>query len=181
MNRYTRLSLAEREEICREMAAGSRLRASARQLGRAPSTVRRELRRAERTRSTYRAMRGQHVARRSAQRPRKLLTPPHLQAYVPTPLTPRGSPEQIVRRLKAEYPANPTMRVSPETIDTDLYTLPRGALKRELLRALRHRLKHRPCGGAVRNDAAPSPRCCASRSVPRGGRIGRCPATGRGI
>jgi transposase, IS30 family len=143
MKRYTRLSLVEREEISRELAAGSRLRGIARQLGRAPSTVGRELRRAERTRSTYRATRGQHVARRSAQRPRKLLTHPHLQAYVHAQLTQRWSPEQIARRLKAEYPDDPTMRVSHETIYTYLYVLPRGALKRELLRALRHRRKHR--------------------------------------
>jgi IS30 family transposase len=82
MTRYTRLSLAEREEISRELAAGSRLRAIARQLGRAPSTIGRELQRTERTRSTYRATRGEHVARRSAQRPRKLVTHPRLQAYV---------------------------------------------------------------------------------------------------
>ena len=55
MTSYTRLTLAEREEISRQLAVGSSLRAIARQLGRAPSTVGRELRRAERTRSTYRA------------------------------------------------------------------------------------------------------------------------------
>jgi len=143
MTQYTRLSLAEREEISRELAAGSRLRAIARQLGRAPSTIGRELRRAERTRSTYRATRGQHVARRSAQRPRKLVTHPLLQAYVHAQLTQRWSPEQIARRLKAEYPDDPTMRVSHETIYTYLYVLPRGELKRTLLRALRHRRTHR--------------------------------------
>ena len=143
MTQYTRLSLAEREEISRELAAGSRLRAIARQLGRAPSTIGRELRRAERTRSTYRATRGQPVARRSAQRPRKLVTHPLLQAYVHAQLTQRWSPEQIARRLKAEYPDDPTMRVSHETIYTYLYVLPRGELKRTLLRALRHRRTHR--------------------------------------
>lgn len=75
MKPYPRLSLAEREEISRELAAGSRLRVMARQLQRTPGTVGRKLRRAERTRSTYRATRGQHVARRLAQRPRTLLTP----------------------------------------------------------------------------------------------------------
>ena len=79
MKPYTRVRLAEREEISCELAAGSRLRVMDRQLGRAPSTIGRELRRAERTRSTYRATRGQHVARRSAQRPRKLLTYPNLR------------------------------------------------------------------------------------------------------
>src|SRR3989338_5017574 len=130
MRWYTRLSLAEREEISRELAAGSRLRAIARRLGRAPSTIGRELHRAERTRSTYRATRGQHVARRLAQRPRKLVTHTRLQAYVHAQLTQRWSPEQIATRLQAEYPNDPTMRVSHETIYTYLYVLPRGELKR---------------------------------------------------
>lgn len=143
MSSYTRLTLVEREEISRELAAGSRLRAIARQLGRAPSTIGRELRRAERTQSTYRAMRGQHVARGHAQRPRKLLTHPSLQAYVHAQLRQRWSPEQIATRLKAAYPDDPTMRASHETIYAYLYVLPRGALKRELLRALRHRRTHR--------------------------------------
>jgi len=143
MNSDTRLTLVEREEISRALAAGSRLRAMARQLGRAPSTIGREWRRAERTRSPYRATRGQHVARRAAQRPRKLVTHPPLQAYVHTGLAQRWSPEQMATRLKAAYPDDPTMRVSHETIDPSLYGLPRGALKRERLRALRHRRRHR--------------------------------------
>src|SRR2546428_10767286 len=171
MKQYIRLSLAEREEISRELAAGGRLRVIARQLGRAPSTVGREWRRAERTRSTYRATRGQHVARRSAQRPRKLLTHPHLQAYAHAQLTQRWSPEQIARRLKAEYPDDPTMRVSHETIYTYLYVLPRGALKRELLRALRHRRKHRRGRrGGARGPRAPPPPLAPPRRPPRRGR-----------
>ena len=140
---YTRLSGSEREEISRQLAVGNRLRAIARQLGRAPSTIGREVRRAERTRSTYRATRGQHVARRHAQRGRTLLTNPRLQAYGHTPLAQRWSPEQMATRLKAASPDEATMRVSHETLDTYLYVLPRMALKRELLRALRHRRTHR--------------------------------------
>ena len=143
MRSYTRLTFAEREEISRQLAAGSRLRMIARQLGRAPSTIGRELHRAERTRSTYRATRGQCVAQRHAQRPRKLVTNPRLQAYVHAQLAQRWSPEQIATRLAAAYPGDATMRVSHETIYTYLYVLPRGALKRELLRCLRHRRKHR--------------------------------------
>ena len=93
MSSYTRLTLAEREESSRQLVVGSRLRAIARQLERAPSTIGREWRRAERTRSTDRATRGQHVARRHAPRARKLLTHPRLQAYVPTQLAQRWSPE----------------------------------------------------------------------------------------
>jgi IS30 family transposase len=76
-------------------------------------------------------------------RPRKLVVNRRLQAYVQAQLAQRGSPEQIAKRLASEYPEDPTMRVSHETIYTYLYVLPRGALKRELLRALRHRRKHR--------------------------------------
>ncbi len=139
MRSYTRLTLDEREEISRQLAAGSRLRAMARQLGRAPSTIGRELRRAERTRSTYRATRGQHVARRHAQRPRQLVTHPRLQAAVHAQVTERWSPEPRATRLRTAYPDDATMRISHETIDPSLYGLPRGALKRERLRALRHR------------------------------------------
>ena len=143
MPSYTRLTLAEREEISRQLVVGSRLRAIARQLGRAPSTIGRELRRAERTRSTYRATRGQHVAKRHAQRLRKLVTNSYLQAYVHAQLAQRWSPEQIAKRLVSAYPEDATMRASHETIYTYLYVLPRGALKRELLRALRHRRRRR--------------------------------------
>ena len=146
MVHYTRLTLAEREEISRQLAAGSRLRAIARQLGRAPSTIGRELRRAERTRSTYRATRGQHVARQRAQqprRPRKLLVNRPLRAYVHAQLAQRWSPEQIAKRVVAAYPGDTTMRVSHETIYAYLYVLPRGELKRTLLRCLRQRHTHR--------------------------------------
>ncbi len=101
MPSYTRLTLAEREEISRELAAGSRLRAIARQLGRAPSTIGRELRRAERTRSTYRATRGQHVARRAAQR-RPPTAPPIEPAPKPSvkpPPEPLVGDPQIVEEL----------------------------------------------------------------------------------
>ena len=146
MVHYTRLTLAEREEISRQLAARAPLRAIARQLGRAPSTITRELCRAERTRSTYRATRGQHMARQRAQQPRrlrKLVTNRPLRAAVQAKLVRRWSPEQIAKWIAVEYPDDATMRISHETIYTYLYVLPRGALKRELLAALRHRRKHR--------------------------------------
>jgi len=76
-------------------------------------------------------------------RPRKLIRNGRLRAYVQTQLAQRWSPEQIAKRLIEAYPDDPTMRVSHETIYTYLYVLPRGELKRELLRALRRRRKHR--------------------------------------
>lgn len=148
---YTRLPCAEREEISRLVAAGASLRAIARQLTRAPSTISRELhrtgkRRLRTRRRRYRAMTAQVVAGRLAQyrrRPRKLASHPGLRGAVYTRLAQRWSPEQIAKWLATEYPDDATMRVSHETIYTYLYVLPRGALKQELLRSLRHRRKHR--------------------------------------
>jgi len=68
---------------------------------------------------------------------------PRLRAYVYAGLAQRWSPEQIATRVEAAYPDDATMRVSHETIYTYLYVLPRGALRRELLQALRQRHKRR--------------------------------------
>jgi len=146
MPSYTRLTLAEREEISRAIAAGRSERAIARDLNRAPSTIAREVRRIERTPERYRAMtahREAAIARQTSRRARKLVRNERLRTYVHEHLVSRWSPEQIATRLKSEYPDDPTMRVSHETIYTYLYVLPRGALKRELLQALRHRREHR--------------------------------------
>ncbi len=146
MKRYTRLSLAEREEISRHVAAGQPLRAIARQLGRAPSTISRARRRAGTTRTTYRAA--------SAQQPRrwrKLAVHARLRGDVHGTLALRWSLEQMAKRVVAEYPGDAVMRVSHETIDASLYVRPRGALKRELLRALRHRRTQRKPRGAAQD------------------------------
>jgi len=146
METYTRLTLAEREEISRQLAAGQPLRAIARQLGRAPSTITRELRRVDKTPTTYRAAAAHREAAAAACQPRrrwKLGANPRLNAYVHARLALRWSPEQIARRLLMDYPDDTTMRASHETIYTYLYVLPRGELKRELLRCLRHRRRHR--------------------------------------
>ena len=146
MTRYTRLTLAEREEISRQVAVGCRPSEIARQLGRAPSTITRELRRAQAAPMTYRAAAAQAEAAAAAQqarRARKLVEQAPLRVYVHAKLALRWSPEQIATRLKAEYPDDATMRVSHETIYAYLYVLPRGELKRELLRFLRQRHKHR--------------------------------------
>lgn len=158
MRCYTRLTFAEREEISRALAAGASGRALARQLGRSPSTIARELRRTGKRRlrtrrRRYRAGPAQcGAAQAGAIRRwgrRKLLTHARLQAAVHARLAQRWSPEQIAQWLVTEYPADATMRISHETIYTYLYVLPRGALKRELLRCLRHRRKHRQSRRAV--------------------------------
>jgi len=151
MSSYTRLTCVEREEISRLVAVGASGRAIARQLGRAPSTISRELRRTGKRwlwarRRRYRAVIAQRLAQRCRRHghPRpKLLTHRRLRRDVHGGLAQRWSPEQIATRVRATYPDDATMRISHETIYTYLYVLPRGALKQELLRALRHRRKHR--------------------------------------
>lgn len=142
MRGYQHLMLTEREELSRLLARGASLRASAKLLGRAPSSLSRELGRNGTLPATYRAVAAQRRATRLAQQPRrvrKLVASPRLRQMVLALLAQRWSPEQIARGLVQRYPTDTTMRVSPETLYTYLYVLPRGQLKRELVRALRRR------------------------------------------
>lgn len=148
MATYTRLTMLEREEISRQLAAGRTLRAIGRSLDRAPSTLSRELTRNRSTPRSYRATSAQARAAeraRTPRRPRRLATDPRLRAYVFARLHQCWSPEQIARRLRHEYPQVATMRISHETIYTYLYVLPRGALRKELIACLRQpRPQRRP-------------------------------------
>jgi IS30 family transposase len=132
------LSMAEREEISRGVAAGEPCRQIAARLGRAPSTVSRELAR-NGGRHHYRAQAADAVAFRRAQRPKpaKLLVEPRLRAVVEAKLALRWSPQQIAGWLPLAYPQDPVMRVSHETIYLSLFVQSRGALRRELQRCLR--------------------------------------------
>jgi IS30 family transposase len=132
------LTAVEREEISRGVAAGDSCRAIARRLGRAPSTVSRELAR-NGGRSRYRAQRADLAADRRAARPKpcKLVLTPRLRAVVEAKLAMRWSPEQIAGWLPLAYPNDPTMRISHETIYLSLYVRRRGALAGELRRCLR--------------------------------------------
>ncbi len=146
MSRYRRLSLREREELSRMLAAGSSLQATGQALGRAPSTLSRELARHHASPATYRAVPAQQRAQRWAHRPRKrrkLAVQPRLRRAVFTLLAQRWSPEQIARALPQRYPTEPTMRISHEAIYTYLSVLPRGTLKRELVRCMRQRHRFR--------------------------------------
>ena len=133
------LSVAEREEIALGRAAGKGVRQIARELGRAPSTVRRELARNSSGAGSYRAMAAQFRAEQRARRPKaaKLAGDGELRGYVQGKLRERWSPEQVSRRLAAEFPDRPEMRVSHETIYQSLYVQARGALRRELTASLR--------------------------------------------
>lgn len=132
------LSLAEREEISRGIAAAVSTRAIARTLGRAPSTISREIRR-HGGRSEYRASGADARAWQLANRPKRcrLATHRRLRLAVATKLRADWSPEQIAHWLVLTYPDDPTMRVSHETIYRTLYVQARGALKKELTAHLR--------------------------------------------
>ena len=143
-----RLSLAEREEISRGLAAGYSVRAIAVSLGRSPSTVSREVN-ANGGRRRYRAARADLAAWSRATRPKpcKLAGNPVLRAIVEEKLARRWSPQQIDGWLKVTFPKRPEMQVSHESIYRTLYVQSRGALRKELTRYLRTgRVIRRPKG-----------------------------------
>jgi transposase, IS30 family len=137
------LSFAEREEIALDRAAGLGIREIARRLGRSPSTISREIARgclSRRPRGRYRASVAQARADARARRPKpaKLTVHPRLRDWVADKLERlQWSPEQIARRLRAEFPDDESMRISPEAIYQSLYVQGRGALRRELTVCLR--------------------------------------------
>jgi len=137
-----RLSLAEREEILRGVAAGDSCRRIARRLHRAPSTVSRELAR-NGGRAHYRAHQAEAAARRRARRPKvpKLARHCRLRRLVAAKLERRWSPQQIARWLPGAFPHEPEWRVSHETIYLSLFMQPRGTLRKQLTRYLRTRRK----------------------------------------
>jgi len=140
--------LGEREEISRGLAAGLSLRVIAAGLGRAPSTVSREVA-AHGGRGRYRAACADQQAWARARRPQlcKLATRPVLRAIVGEKLTQEWSPQQIAGWLRATYPDDPEMQVSHETIYRTLFVQSRGALRKELTTHLRTgRMIRRPAG-----------------------------------
>ena len=132
------LSLAEREEISRGLARGASLRSIASGLGRAASTVSRELRRnggAVRYRATSADRRAWDRALRP--KPCKLAMHEELRRLVAGRLERNWSPQQIAGWLKRTYPEDEAYRVSHETIYRSLFVQARGVLKKELQAHLR--------------------------------------------
>jgi len=132
------LSLSEREDISRSLATGSSIRMIARQLGRSPSTISREINR-NGGYDRYRAANAEQVAWSRALRPKlcKLAGNKQLTRLVVKKLQLQWSPQQVAGWLKREYPDNEAYHVSHETIYKSLYIQSRGVLKKELLKALR--------------------------------------------
>jgi IS30 family transposase len=143
----SRLTLAEREEISVALARGDSFTSIGRQLGRAISTISREVA-ANGGREGYRAWRAHDRAFRQARRPKpRKLDCPRLFAQVKEWLEELWSPQEIANRLLIEFPDDPMMRVSHETIYRSVYVQGRGELLRELARCLRsQRAQRRPQG-----------------------------------
>jgi IS30 family transposase len=142
-----RLTLADREEITLGVHSGESFTVIAARLGKAVSTVSREVA-ANGGRAGYRAWRAHQRARQQARRPKApKLACPRLAAQVTRWLEEWWSPVQVCRRLRIEFPGDPMMQVSHETIYQALYVQGRGELRRELARCLRTgRAKRRPRG-----------------------------------
>lgn len=134
------LSIGEREEISRGLAAGDSLRQIARRVGRNPSTISREVAR-HGGRDCYRASVADRGAWNNARRPKlcKLAAVPELRELVAAKLAEDWSPEQISGWLAQTYPDEQALRVSTETIYRTLFIQTRGALKKELTAHLRTR------------------------------------------
>ena len=127
-----RLSLTEREEISRGLAAGETMRSIAHRLGRATSTVSREVA-SNGGRSRYRATTAHRASRHQARRPKlgKLASNQRLREVVEAKLELWWSPRQISDWLIEAYPDNQEMRVSHETIYQSLFIQGKGALRKE--------------------------------------------------
>ena len=132
------LTLAEREEISRAVVAGHSMRSIAAQLGRAPSTISREIKR-NGGQECYRASQADQSAWDRGRRPKtgKLTQNRALARIVAGKLQRRWSPQQIAGWLKRTYPDDPSRQVSHETIYRSLFIQARGALKKELVAHLR--------------------------------------------
>jgi len=141
------LGIADREEILVGIRAGDSLVVIARRLERAASTISREVA-ANGGRDGYSAWHAHQRARQQARRPK----PCRLQAgrlldEVTARLRQLWSPQEIAQRLRLDYPDDPEMRVSHETIYQSLFVQGRGELRRELARCLRTgRTTRRPRG-----------------------------------
>lgn len=164
---YKHLSAEDRGAIDAMILQGNSIRSIARLLGRAPSTIKRELDRngwkppivdkpvmgRPRQRPAYEASRAGNLARRNrhkARRARKLRPgePDNaLWTKVRVKLDKRWSPEQIAQHLRQAHPTEPNLQASHETIYTAIYAMPKGEFKKEVISLLRQRRKNREAHG----------------------------------
>jgi len=179
MIKYHRISFFEREEISRQVASGSSLRAIATILNRSPSSISREIRQSGVVELRYyRAIFAQQQSnktRHKIRKNRKLASNALLRKFVLSHLTKNWSPEQIAKRLIVLYPNDMSLRISHETIYSYIYILPRGTFKRRLISYLRRSHKyrrkkntHRGKTGGIQDyfSIEERPREVANRTIP---------------
>lgn len=144
---YQRLILTEREQISQGIWADENFTEIAKRLERNPSTVSRDVRgMVKKKRRCYSAVEAQEKAdqnKKKRGRKRKLDLNRRLKEYLYEKLRQEWSPEEIAKRLKLDYAEDMTMRISHEAIYQHLYCLPRGELKKELMKGLRQKRKRR--------------------------------------
>jgi IS30 family transposase len=141
------LSLLEREQLKDLHMTGMSMRKIATVMGRAPSTISRELRRNTISRSGYLPHTAHRVSVKRRERPRaaKLSADGPLRDYVAAKLKKRWSPEQISQRIRRDFPHDLGMRVSCETVYQAIYVHAHGELRRELAGSLRRgRTRRKP-------------------------------------
>jgi IS30 family transposase len=146
MSKYKRLNMEDREEISRGLAAKWTFTHIAHNINRPVSTVSDEVWKNCIYKRTYRAELAQEKADLSKHRQKqtkKLDTEGALKNYVLEHLRLEWSPDEIAKRLRVDYPDNMTMQISHESIYTYIYCLPRGELKKELMKGLRQERKFR--------------------------------------
>lgn len=143
---YKRLSFHEREEISRGIWANESFVLIAQRIRRATSTVSREVWGNTHIRVCYRAEPSQKRAqeqKQTARRRKKLDMNQRLKEYVFSKLKTQWSPEEIAKRIRLEYPGDMAMRISHEAIYQYIYCLPKGELRKELMKNLRWQRKRR--------------------------------------
>jgi len=168
------LTIGEREQILLGIGRRESLSAIARRLAHAPSTITREVQ-ANGGREHYSAWHAHTRAREQVRRPKPCtLRHGRLLREVSRRLEQLWSPQEISRRLRLDYPDDPEMRVSHETIYQSLFVQGRGELRRELARCLRSgRTARRPQGRVEQRGRLPGmvmisqrPAEAADRAVP---------------
>jgi len=145
---YKRLTLIDREEISRLLASGCSIRCIAKTLDRHPSTISREIKRYINDKRyyiasslpQYRATYAQYRCnffRHKIRKNRKLIMNRKLWRIVRYYLFRNWSPEQIAKRLVLLYPNDMTMHISHEAIYDYIYILPKGTLRKRIIKHLR--------------------------------------------
>ncbi len=144
--KYVRLNFAERERISNGLWSGESFASISRRIKRPECTVGREIwKNVKKKLRSYHAVLAEAKAKESKKhgRPKKFENNERLKLYVEKKLRIEWSPEEIAKRIRLEYPKDKTMRIFHETIYQYLYCLPKGELKKELMKGLRQEKKGR--------------------------------------